>query len=292
MKEIKNSVFPTITEFHDFNVCGIDTMENALLEYVILLANHFFPDVQVVDTPEYASFSPSLAPREFKSAYNKHKLNHTFTVEDYVNNTNIQGFLKEMKLDRIKFWYLLVFVYNYCYNRYMIGIKVSNASSKEQLNEAIKYLNDNLYTDDDLILTIGKKGKEPKVKVTNKFAIRELINWKAYLNTEIKMVYMEEQVKESANKFAYHFDKYMSWFLVQKQDTAQVENMKKGMGRKIIFFVEHLLDFMGVKKLDEMVTKTPKGNRPEKIALIGWMNGIRKSYKDSNDDVISPDMVF
>ena len=293
MENKEEPIFQTVDKFRDLSECDIDKKEAAFLKYVVLVANHFFPDFELVDDSENGILLPSVLPREFKVAYNKQKLNHTFTVESYVRNREIQKLLKELKLNRRRFWYLLLFVYNYCYNRYMIGVKVAKTSSKVQLEEALQYLKDNMET--DIVLAIGKNGKEPVIKVRDKIAIRELINWDAHIYAETRTIYLDEQVKESVNKFAYHFDKYISWLItdLQKQREKKSQHAKpiKGIGRKTIFLVENLLEFTGIKCLDDMITKHPL-DRPRKMALIGWMTGIRERYKDSRDDNVSRNFYY
>lgn len=48
-----------------------------------------------------------------KEAYNARKLRHKFTVEEYTQDEDLQGYLKTLDLDSEKFWYLLLFCYDY-----------------------------------------------------------------------------------------------------------------------------------------------------------------------------------
>jgi hypothetical protein len=52
-------------------------------------------------------------------------LRHKFTVEEYMQDKELQGYLKALELDSEKFWYLLLFCYDYSWGICMKGIEIN-----------------------------------------------------------------------------------------------------------------------------------------------------------------------
>jgi hypothetical protein len=53
------------------------------------------------------------APVNFMKRYNYNKMNIPFTYEEYIKNKDIQGTLEALGVDIEKFWYLLLFAYDF-----------------------------------------------------------------------------------------------------------------------------------------------------------------------------------
>ena len=58
----------------------------------------------------------------FAQRYNERKLTNYFTYEEYLKQTKIQEYITELGLDIDKFWFLLLFVYDFCESICINGI--------------------------------------------------------------------------------------------------------------------------------------------------------------------------
>lgn len=272
MEQSNHSIFQEVAKF-DVELWQTDSEDRERLEYVICFSNQFFPDVDA----EEEVILPSMFPLEFIKAYNYKRLKHPFKLEDYIKNQNIQSVLQEVGLDSEKFWYFLLFLYTYCHNTYITGIKLSKLSIKEQLEKALGYLKENLYSipPRDIVITVGEEGKAPKVEMTDKMLIEAFVNWDAELSVDYKQSYSNQPVKASVNKFAYHFDKYICWLL---------DNYKKELPFKNkIYFIEDLLIFIGIISEGDMIPQQKE--EEEYYDRVKWLKGIRASYKDRNKNI-------
>lgn len=275
MEQSNHSVFQEVAKF-DVELWQTDSKDLERLEYVICFSNQFFPDVDI----EAEAILPSIVPLEFIKAYNYKRLKHPFNLEDYLESQNIQSVLQETGLDIEKFWYFLLFLYAYCHNTYITGIKLSKLSIKEQLEKALGYLKENLYSMPpcNIVITVGEEGKAPKVKMTDKMLIEAFVNWGAELSIDYKQSYSNQPAKASVNKFAYHFDKYICWLL----DNCKIELPFKSK----IYFIEDLLIFIGIVSSENMIPQQKK-EKKEYYDRADWLKGIRESYKDRNNNIQS-----
>lgn len=99
--------------------------EYKLLEYVYPVAQEYAPDFDYNENTGESYMVVSQAPDIFKGRYNARKLRHKFTVEEYMQDKELQGYLKALELDSEKFWYLLLFCYDYSWGICMKGIEVN-----------------------------------------------------------------------------------------------------------------------------------------------------------------------
>lgn len=251
--------------------------EDKLLSYIMDVANHFFPD------PDGWN---SRVTWSFKHYYNKGKLFHHFTPEQYYNQFHNE--LEKYKIDVEKFWYLLIFVYEFCYSTYKVGKRVEKTSARDEFDKAMEYLKthrlsylESLLSPREISITIRKKG-EKAVTISHFAAIRELINWDAEfvdINGEgdSRLVdFHGDSVDKGENIFAFHFDKFINWFL-----NVHPENIPF---KSKVYLIEDLLVFTGIVKKEKLI---PKNKSEKEYDKADWLKGIRDSYKDSRDDVAS-----
>ena len=99
--------------------------EYKLLEYVYPVAQEYAPDFDYNENTGESYMVVSQAPDIFKGRYNARKLRHKFTVEEYMQDKELQGYLKALELDSEKFWYLLLFCYDYSWGICMKGIEIN-----------------------------------------------------------------------------------------------------------------------------------------------------------------------
>lgn len=114
--------------------------EYKLLEYIYPVAQEYAPDFDYDEETGESYMVASQAPDIFKGRYNAGKLQHKFTVEEYMGNKELQEYLKALDLDCEKFWYLLLFCYDYSWGKCIKGIKVDKSPV-----EQIRNFTDSIY---------------------------------------------------------------------------------------------------------------------------------------------------
>ena len=78
----------------------------------------------------------------FIRRYNQNKLYGNFTYEDYIANEDIQNTLKGLGVDIDKFWFLLLFIFDYTCGTCLDGMKATGIGI-EQLTKFAKAIADN-----------------------------------------------------------------------------------------------------------------------------------------------------
>lgn len=131
------------------------TEKEKLLEYVSLLEEIYIQDAYLIsDLPlEYGYFTiveqSDVSLEEIEEAnnkpfgisevlltltkrYNEGTITQYFNYDSYIKNELIQGFIKDLELDADKFWFLILFIYDYSWHYCMEGIDAKD-SPHEQL---------------------------------------------------------------------------------------------------------------------------------------------------------------
>ena len=168
-----------IDQFHPDNYSAA---EDRLLEYMRAVADKFNPDF-IFETDGNAVPVDSQAPFIFMRRYNRRQLYGQFSDEEYMkrsttNEETIQDIIHALGIDSEKFWYLLLFAYDY-----VVGCTRNAAALKlspiEEMGEFIAYVEANEQTCDPLngvrhrkpmALTLGKEGQH-KLVITNPVTI-------------------------------------------------------------------------------------------------------------------------
>ena len=168
-----------IDQFHPDNYSAA---EDRLLEYMRAVADKFNPDF-IFETDGNAVPVDSQAPFIFMRRYNRRQLYGQFSYEEYMkrsttNEETIQDIIHALGIDSEKFWYLLLFAYDY-----VVGCTRNAAALKlspiEEMGEFIAYVEANEQTCDPLngvrhrkpmALTLGKEGQH-KLVITNPVTI-------------------------------------------------------------------------------------------------------------------------
>lgn len=161
-----------------FHIDCYDAEEESLLEYMIVVAYKFNPDF--VFEPDGTPIAvDSQAPAIFKRRYNNGRLNVNFSYEDYVNgekdnNESAINIIRALDIDPEKFWYLLLFVYDYVMGSTQNSIALKG-SPIEEIEQFVEYVESNELSFDSLkgiehskpmVLTISKVGAH-KLQITN-----------------------------------------------------------------------------------------------------------------------------
>lgn len=113
-----------------------------LLEYMEEVAVLYVPDDDIDhETGEQYIYGATALPL-FIRRYNQNKLYGNFTYEDYIANEDIQNTLKGLGVDIDKFWFLLLFIFDYTCGTCLDGMKATGIGI-EQLTKFAKAIADN-----------------------------------------------------------------------------------------------------------------------------------------------------
>ena len=113
-----------------------------LLEYMEEVAVLYVPDYDIDhETGEQYIYGTTALPL-FIRRYNQNKLYGNFTYEDYIANEDIQNTLKGLGVDIDKFWFLILFIFDYTCGTCLDGMKATGIGI-EQLTKFAKAIADN-----------------------------------------------------------------------------------------------------------------------------------------------------
>lgn len=113
-----------------------------LFEYMEEVAVLYVPDYDIDhETGEQYIYGTTALPL-FIRRYNQNKLYGNFTYEDYIANEDIQNTLKGLGVDIDKFWFLILFIFDYTCGTCLDGMKATGIGI-EQLTKFAKTIADN-----------------------------------------------------------------------------------------------------------------------------------------------------
>lgn len=186
-------------------------------EYVWKYANEYIPDEFTTEEGKIL-LGESQVPFEFIDKYNEQKkdakpLERPITFDTYLNNDIICTLLDDLKLDKLKFWYLFLFLYDLVSGYCKKGVQI--VDSGQQINEFItafeKFIEEN--PNQKMKLTLKSEYQIGVIKDIS--TIQYIIKYcKQGLEEESKKRIIQGlQVNEDSNsKFAYLFAKQMTLF--------------------------------------------------------------------------------
>lgn len=112
------------------------------LEYMEQIATLYVPDIDIDPSTGEKYICGTAALPFFINRYNQNGLYGHFTYEDYIGNESIQEMLKGLGIDIDKFWFLLLFIFDYTCGTCLDGIKATGVGV-EQLTKFAKAIADN-----------------------------------------------------------------------------------------------------------------------------------------------------
>ena len=112
------------------------------LEYMEAIAVKYVPDVDIDPATGERYVCGTTALPLFIRRYNQNKLYGNFTYGDYIANEDIQNTLKGLGVDIDKFWFLLLFIFDYTCGTCLDGMKATGIGI-EQLTKFTKAIADN-----------------------------------------------------------------------------------------------------------------------------------------------------
>ncbi|MEF2664699.1 MAG: hypothetical protein U0M91_03635 [Lachnospira eligens] len=107
------------------------------LEYMEAIAIEYIPDVDIDPSTGERYICGTTALPIFIRRYNQNELYGNFTYEDYLANKDIQNTLKGLGVDIDKFWFLLLFIFDYTCGTCLDGMKATGIGI-EQLTKFAK----------------------------------------------------------------------------------------------------------------------------------------------------------
>ncbi len=186
-------------------------------EYVWKYANEYIPDEFTADDGKIL-LGESQIPFEFIDKYNEQKegakpLERPISFDTYLNNDIICTLLDDLKLDKLKFWYLFLFLYDLVSGYCKKGVQI--VDSGKQINEFIsafeKFIEEN--PNQKMKLTLKSEYQIGVIKDIS--TIQYIIKYcKQGLKEESKKRIIQGlQINEDSNsKFAYLFTRQMTLF--------------------------------------------------------------------------------
>lgn len=112
------------------------------LEYMEAIAIKYVPDVDIDPSTGERYVCGTTALPIFIRRCNQNKLHGNFTYEDYIAHEDIQNTLKGLGVDIDKFWFLLLFIFDYTCGTCLDGMKATGIGI-EQLTKFAKAIADN-----------------------------------------------------------------------------------------------------------------------------------------------------
>lgn len=266
--------------------------EEQLLEYVSLLEQIYIPDFDYdYDDPREYGFThvskSDVSPEEWEAMlnqpfivgvsdvlqtlakrYNEGAITQYFNYDSYMKNELIQNFIKDLELDADKFWFLILFIYDYSWHYCMDGIDAEESPYEQLMKFTYQILE-------------CVENFDPKKGTT--------------LNTSIKLQLSIEGKKKDIiidNPTAIHYIASVCWETIQKDDTIErssVMNHKEKLDSStpihdsayIYYFAMMFLNFFDMQP--NIVAKRRKGanySTKEKDLVCQLIAFTRISTKD------------
>lgn len=139
------------------------------LEYMEAIAVKYVPDVDIDPATGERYVCGTSALPLFIRRYNQNELYGNCTYEDYIANEDIQNTLKGLGVDIDKFWFLLLFIFDYTCGTCLDGMKATGIGI-EQLTKFAKAIADN-HKEINQFGVIFKKPITVSVKIEGKHQI-------------------------------------------------------------------------------------------------------------------------
>ncbi len=143
----------------------MEPLQNDDFDYIYNYVSENFPSVEYdPETEETTKYLDLRKAMIFENRYYSNKLNVNFKYEDYLNNKEIQKTVDALGIDKVKFWNLILFIFDYSYCACLEGYK-----AKETHNNQVKKTLNTINEKEVTKITLNIKGKhnlvidDPKV---------------------------------------------------------------------------------------------------------------------------------
>lgn len=278
----------------------IPNNENLLRESgIIHLGLEFCPDIDCnPETGEYYICGTNAI--RFIDRYNNKKIPLQNRFKDYIENKDIQGCLSDLGLDSERFWYLLLFVYDYCVGTCFDNIKTKEGVGsiiekfveliKKGINYSYRKPQHSVYTlkeisfnePVELTLKVGKK----KIHITDNETIGIIGMACEAMYTDIKdanifkgSICLNEPDEYSDTAMAYLFCKMLRYFFDSTDHIKERRAVSANISNKEKELLSYLLYFTKVSRNENLLNpfaneyNTVKGlMNPKKPPVFSSMN--------------------
>ena len=218
------------------------------LEYMEAIAVKYVPDVDIDPATGERYVCGTTALPIFIRRCNQNKLYGNFTYEDYISNEDIQNTLKGLGVDIDKFWFLLLFIFDYTCGTCLDGMKATGIGI-EQLTKFTKAIADNH-------------------KEINQFGV----SFKKPITISVKVEGKHQIVIDNANAIGYlattianNLEPYNKQFNVRQKKGSTISLSKTLLISRLIYFTK--------------LSKHSKFSDDEDV-----LKGYIKQYKDKRID--------
>lgn len=246
------------TPIKSFNDCFAEQ-----LEYLHTIAQKYVPSYDINrETGEYEECE-TMAVQQFIKRYNQGGIRRMDKVADYMEDKDIQDYLQALNVDSERFWYLLLFIYDYSFGQCIDNMNVES-TPKEELETIIstisgmispKYIGKEIIDVEmiePLVLHIGKGDKICKKDIPLSGIVASFIADACSEHLKVcgelpllKMgkLNMNEQDNIGFTKLAYHFCYMFKYFFdkdikVERKENAVFSNNEKGLFCHLLYLTE------------------------------------------------------
>lgn len=199
--------------------------EDTILEYVWCFASLINPSEQKKIDNVY--FDGSNALPTFKNRYNDNLIKMPFSYNDYCANKEIQAAVTALKMEADKFWYALLFIWDYvngeCWNVFELEESPTNEInnliniiSKYEDNHTSNPLTEHISFNEELSLSLNVKGKSI-YSINTANAIKYIM---LRLEDKLEDIQPKEDIEET-----YKIMEMVSSYPSKKQNTASNTKM-------------------------------------------------------------------
>jgi len=276
-----------------------------LLEYMESLAVQYVPDIDIDPSTGEIYICGTTALPIFIRRFNQNKLYGNFTYEDYIANENIQKTLKGLGIDIDKFWFLLLFIFDYTCGTCLNGIKATGVGI-EQLTKFAKAIADNhkeinqfgVSFKKPITISVKVEGKH-QIVIDNANAIGFLATVIANNLKEIEehpwmqsqQVRMNTPAEEKESIHIYLFYKmFNDFFNLPPYDKQFNVRQKKGSITSLskTLLISRLIHFTKLKSKKSKSSPNDTTSKRDKFASDEFtLKGYIKQYKDKKIDTIN-----
>ena len=210
-----------------YHETGLACRNEPLLEYLIKVANHFWPsyDPDVIikyddGTIRQGEVDDSLVPFQFVQRYKKGSIDIS-RINKYEDSVEVQETIKAFHLDPSKFWYLCLYIKDYVDGQTIDALRISSSHRKmfkDLLDEMEK-----MSPDKSAELSFKVDGSKHAVKIADYdilFFLKDLVEAYLKMSPESNDEFLDSGHIDSHHALnvapiyrVYLFDHYLSWFL-------------------------------------------------------------------------------
>lgn len=194
------------------------------------IAQHYVPSYDVNRTTGKYEECETMAAQQFIVRYNLKAIKRMDKVTDYMEDPNIQEYLQALNVDSEKFWYLLLFVYDYSFGQCVNNI-VTNKTPKEEIENLIKNIENG---EEPVVLQVGKVPLDGIITSFIADACKkylEVCGDSILLNTG--SLNLDKRNNVGFTRMAYHFCYMFKWFFdwigIERKEGAIFSNNEKGL---------------------------------------------------------------